>query len=131
MGLIYLDSCLLIYLAEGHAQWGAAVTQALAEVGDAHFGISPLVKSECLVGPLKRNAPVLEQAYLELFERLVPLAMPDTVDIQAAQLRACTGIRPRDALHLACAQQHRCDALWTNDECLAQVSHGLAVNILH
>jgi hypothetical protein len=33
-------------------------------------------------------------------------------------------------LHLATAQHHRCDALWTNDDRLLQASHGLARNIL-
>ena len=34
-----------------------------------------------------------------------------------------------DALRLACAQ-HQCEALWTNDDRLAQASHGLARNVL-
>jgi predicted nucleic acid-binding protein len=33
-------------------------------------------------------------------------------------------------LHLATAQHHRCEALWTNDERLDQASHGLARMIL-
>ena len=40
------------------------------------------------------------------------------------------GLRTPDALHLACAQHHRCEALWTNDDRLASASHGLARNIL-
>jgi predicted nucleic acid-binding protein len=35
-----------------------------------------------------------------------------------------------DALHLACAQHYRCKALWTNDDRLAQASHGQASNVL-
>jgi predicted nucleic acid-binding protein len=50
--------------------------------------------------------------------------------LQAAQLRARFGLKTPDALHLACAQHHGCDALWTNDGRLAQASHGLAQNIL-
>jgi predicted nucleic acid-binding protein len=56
--------------------------------------------------------------------------MPDEVYFEAAQLRARFGLKTPDALHLATAQHHRCDALWTNDDRLAQVSHGLARNIL-
>jgi predicted nucleic acid-binding protein len=48
----------------------------------------------------------------------------------AAQLRARFNLRPPDALHLACAQVHGCDALWTNDDRLVAASHGLAVNLL-
>jgi predicted nucleic acid-binding protein len=130
VGLIYLDSCVVIYLVERHPNWGDAVTRAMKTVPEARFGISPLVKCECLVGPLKRGDPVLEQTYLDLFERLLSLEMPDSVYLRAAQLRARFGIRTPDALHLASAQYHGCDSLWTNDDRLVHASHGLSVNIL-
>jgi predicted nucleic acid-binding protein len=127
--LIYLDACLLIYLVEHHPRWGEPVATAMARSGEARFGISPLVKCECLVGPLKRGDPVLQRAYTDLFGLLVPLDMPEQVYLQAAQLRACFGLKTPDALHLACAQHHRCDTLWTNDDRLAQASQGLALRI--
>jgi predicted nucleic acid-binding protein len=102
----------------------------MAEAGDAHFGISPLVKCECLVGPMKRGDPILEQAYGAFFGSFLALDMPEPVFLQAAQLRARFGLRTPDALHLACAQHHRCDELWTNDDRLVQASHGLARNVL-
>jgi hypothetical protein len=58
----------------------------MAGAADARFGISPLVKCECLVGPIKRGDPVLERAYTELFEVFMLLAMPEPVYLQAAQL---------------------------------------------
>ncbi len=58
------------------------------------------------------------------------LDMPEIVYLQAAEIRARFGLKTPDALHLACAQHHRCDALWTNDDRLARASHGLARNIL-
>jgi predicted nucleic acid-binding protein len=127
--LIYLDTCLLIYLAEAHPRWGEAVAAAM-EASGVPFGISPLVKCECLVGPIKRGDPVLQQAYTELFEQFVSLAIPEPVYLQAAELRARFGLRTPDALHLACAQHHRCDGLWTNDDRLTRASHGLARNAL-
>jgi uncharacterized protein len=130
VGLIYLDSCLLIYLTEGHALWGEPVAAAMTRADEANFGISPLVKCECLVGPLKRGDPVLERAYIQLFDQFVPLAMPEPVYLRAAQLRARFGLRTPDALHLACAQHHGCAVLWTNGDRLAQASHGLARNVL-
>jgi predicted nucleic acid-binding protein len=129
VGLIYLDACLVIYLAERHARWGEVIAKELAKNAGTRFGISPLVKCECLVGPLKRGDLVLEQVYMDLFERFLPFEMPEPVYLQAARLRARFGLRTPDALHLACAQYHRCDALWTNDERLTKASHGLAVNI--
>ena len=130
MGLIYLDACLLIYLAERHTRWGELVGSAMRKASEARFGISPLVKCECLVGPIKRGDPVLERAYLELFEQFAALTMAEAVYLQAAPLRARFGLKTPDALHLACAQDHRCDALWTNDDRLTQASHGLALNLL-
>lgn len=128
--MIYLDACLVIYLVERHARSGGRVEEAIAEAALSRFGISPLVKLECLVGPIKRGDPVLYQAYAEFFDRFGTLAMPEEVYVQAAELRARFGLRTPDALHLACAQHHRCEALWTNDERLGRASHGLARNIL-
>jgi predicted nucleic acid-binding protein len=130
VGLIYLDACLVIYLTERHARWGEPVADAISEAPQTRFGISPLVKCECLVGPIKRGDPVLQRAYTELFEQFMPLDMPEPVYLRAALLRGHFGLRTPDALHLACAQYHGCDALWTNDDRLAQASHGLALNIL-
>jgi uncharacterized protein len=129
MGLIYLDACLLIYLVEQHALWGRRVDQAIADIPESNFGISPLVKLECLVGPIERGDPVLRLAYEAAFDRLAMVEMPDPVYLQAAELRARFDLRTPDALHLSCAQYHRCEALWTNDDRLARASHGLARNV--
>jgi uncharacterized protein len=130
VGLIYLDSCLVIYLVENHPRWGERIAGAIAKAEAACFSISSLVKCECLVGPMKRGDPVLERAYSQFFDQFALLPMPDPVYLHAARLRAHFGLRTPDALHLACAQHHGCDALWTNDDRLAQSSHGLALNIL-
>ena len=130
MGLIYLDSCLVIYLIEQHPIWGAPVAQAMGAAGDARFGVSPLVKCECLVGPLKQGNFVLRRAYLDALDLFAPLDMPEDVYLQAAELRARFGLKTPDALHVACAQHYGCDALWTNDDRLERCSHGLAANIL-
>jgi len=127
--VIYLDACLLIYLAERHPRWGGPVADAMARADGAGFGISPLVKCECLVGPIRRGDPVVERAYTELLGLFVSLAMPEPVYLQAAQLRARFSLRMPDALHLACAQHHRGLALWTNDNRLVQASHWLALNV--
>jgi uncharacterized protein len=130
VGLIYLDSCLVIYLVEDHPRWGELLASAIAQAEEARFGISPLVKCECLVGPMKRGDPVLERAYGQLFDQFALLPMPDPVFLLAARLRAHFGLRTPDALHLACAQHNSCDALWTNDDRLTKASHGLAHDIL-
>ena len=128
--MIYLDSCLVIYLIERHARWGDRVARAVAQASRMDFAISPLVKCECLVGPIKRGDLVLQQSYTETFSEFVSLDMPEAVYLQAAALRARFGLKTSDALHLACAQHHRCDELWTNDERLSRGSHGMARNML-
>lgn len=129
MGLIYLDACLLIYLIEQHPRWGTALERAMARVSGALFAVSPLVKCECLVGAIKRSDAALQRDYFEFFDQHVSLPIPEPVYLQAAELRARFGLRTPDALHLACAQHHRCDALWTNDDRLTRASHGLASNL--
>lgn len=130
MGLIYLDACLLIYLVEAHARFGPQVRASMKRTIDARFAISSLVKLECLIAPLKRGDPVLQLGYESIFLRFENLHLPETVFLQAAQLRARFGLRTPDALHLACAQHHGCDALWTNDDRLAQAGHGLARRVV-
>lgn len=129
MGLTYLDTCLVIYLVERHSRWREVVKEAMAESRNARFAISPLVKMECLVGAIQRDDPVLQQEYAELFATFVWLPFPESVYLQAAHLRARFGLKTPDALHVACAQHHRCEALWTNDNRLARASHGLARRI--
>jgi predicted nucleic acid-binding protein len=129
VGLIYLDSCLPIYLVEHHPTLGEAVASAMAHAEEARFGISPLVKCECLVVAFKRGDAVLQRAYSELFGQFVSLDMPEPDYIRAAELRARFGLRTPDALHLACSEHHHCDELWTNDERLTQAAPFLARRI--
>lgn len=130
MGLIYLDACLLIYLVEAHDSFGAQVRERMKRAGEARFAISALVKLECLVAPLKRGDPVLQRGYESIFPRFENLSLTDPVFVQAAHLRARFGLRTPDALHLACAQHHGCEALWTHDDRLGKAGHGLARRIL-
>ena len=130
MGLIYLDSCLIIYAVEQNPQWGPAIDAAMAKVPPEGFAISGLTQMECLVKPVRDANTTLQRQYERLFGTYHQLATPDEVFLMAAQLRARFGLKTPDALHLACAQFHGCEALWTNDDRLAQAGHGLAVNIL-
>jgi predicted nucleic acid-binding protein len=82
------------------------------------------------VGPIKRGDPIQQQACTDLFGALLTLDMPESIYLQAAELRALFGLRTTDALHLGCARHHGCDVLWTNDDRLASASRGLARRIL-
>ncbi len=128
--MIYLDTCLIIYAAEHDPLFGERTLAALSSHADARFATSPLVKLECLVKPMRGGDLVLQRHYEATLGQLVQLPMPEAVFLAAAQLRARFGLRTPDALHLACAQHHGCEALWTNDDRLAQAGLGLARNIL-
>jgi len=130
MGLIYLDACLLIYAIENHPVWAGVVRAALKSELDARLAVSPLIKMECLVKPLKTGDIAMQRRYEAGLNEFVQLPMSETVFLQAAMLRARFGMKTPDALHLACAQHHGCTALWTNDDRLAQAGHGLARNVL-
>ena len=130
MGLIYLDSCLLIYAIERDPKFGQQTLDVLAGETDNNFAISPLVKLECLVQPIESANVELQRYYESAFDTLTTLSIPEVVYLQAAQLRARFRIRTPDALHIACAQHHRCAWLWTNDDRLVSASIGLAANVL-
>lgn len=130
MGVIYLDSCLLVYAIEEDPVFGLTTKQRLAQAADmggSVLAISPLVRLECLVGPMKTGDRALRLRYEQALSLLRLLDMPPAVYDGAAELRARYSLRTPDALHLACAQHHGCQALWTNDDRLARASHGLAV----
>ena len=133
-GLINLDACLLIYLIENDRLRAPAILAAMSAASSGEtphgFAVSPLVKMECLVKPLKSADFVLQARYEESLSLFVQLPMPEAVFLQAAKLRASFGLKTADTMHLACAQHHHCAALWTNDNRLAQAGHGLAVNIV-
>lgn len=127
--MIYLDACLVIYLVERHPVWSQPTADAMARIPQTLFAISPLVKCECLVGSFKPDDQALERAYMDLFSALITLDMPEQVFLRAARNRASFGLKMPDALHLACAQHHRCKSLWTNDNRLMQSSAELARRI--
>lgn len=127
--MIYLDSCIVIYAVQNHPQWGAPSRSALTARSGIESAISPLVKLECLVGPLKHHDRRLEVRFREFFANSNLLDMPEAVYLFASELRARFGLKTPDALHLACAEHHGCEALWTNDGRLNRASRGLARNI--
>ena len=129
MGLTYLDACLLIYTVEEHPVFSPLVRAHLAARPDSPPAISPLVKLECLVKPLRDADAALERRYRLAFDELVVLPANDETFEAAATLRAHFALRTPDAVHLACAQIHGCDRLLTNDDRLYRAGRGFASSI--
>ena len=127
--MIYLDTCIAIYLVEEHPSYHAQLEAALRG-GELISSISPLVEMECLVLPIKKQRDDLIAKFHQFFVAQRCLSMPEEVYRRAAELRARHNLKTPDALHLATAQYHNCTALWTNDDRLNNAAGSLAVNIL-
>lgn len=104
--------------------------ERLVGVQAERLAISNLVRMECLVSPIKHGNLALQRRYEAAFTQVVQLPLPQAVFDLGAHLRARFALKPPDALHLACAQYHGCDELWTNDNRLAQAAHGLARSVV-
>ena len=101
--MIYLDACVLIYAHEGSPACAQRILEKMDAQADARLAVSPLVKLECLVGPMRSGNLVLQRGYEAALARLLLLDMSEDVYLQAAELRARFGLKTPDALHLACA----------------------------
>jgi uncharacterized protein len=124
--LIYLDSCILIYVIEGEARFQGMAQAALASASALDFAISPVVKAECLIGPFRAGDAAREALFTGLFLRCRTLPIDEATFLTAARLRADHGLKLPDALHVACARQHGCAELWTNDDRLAGAAGPMA-----
>lgn len=127
--MIYLDSCVVIYAVEDNGARGDEVRRRLIESADVVVAISPLVILQCLVGPLREENLVLHDHYVRALKQFRLLPLEPEHYVRAAELRARHSIRTPDALHLAAAQLHGCDQLWTNDNRMAAAASGLSVVI--
>jgi len=127
--VIYLDSCLLIYLVEGAPVFATRVVQKMNSHPEASFAISPLVEMECLVGPLKTEDAIRQGVFRRLFTGFVSLPVTRETFEDAAGIRAKYGLKTPDALHLAIARQSKCSSLWTNDDRLAKAAPGFVINL--
>ena len=127
--LLYLDTCIVIYLVEEHQVYCPVIETVLADT-TADLCFSPLVELECLVLPLRQNHTLLLDKYRRFFAVNKRLGIPHEVFLEAAALRARHGLRTPDALHTATASHHGCDILWTNDDRLSKVAGGMVINVL-
>ncbi|MBK5276778.1 MAG: PIN domain-containing protein [Desulfuromonadales bacterium] len=126
--MIYLDTCIVIYLVEHHPGHFLKLKSLLS--GITATAISPLVEMEALIHPLRNKDLRLMEAYQSFFDCCTVLDMPKEVYRQAAIIRAEHPIKTPDALHVATANWHGCLSLWTNDDRLTRVAPTITRNIL-
>ena len=117
--IVFLDANVVVYLVESMPPWGpkvAARITALRAGGD-RFGVSDLVRMECLVGPLKAGDATRVNDFTTFFSLadVQVLAINPAVCDRAARIRAAYSFQPLDSLHLAAAVEHGCGLFLTND----------------
>ncbi|GAA2236021.1 type II toxin-antitoxin system VapC family toxin [Herbiconiux moechotypicola] len=127
--MIYADTNTLVYLVENFTPTGDAVRRRFAE-WSADVAVSPLVELECKILPLRRGDDLLVRRYERLIEGLHMLDIPAEAFEQATRLRAHHRLSTLDAIHLATAQHHVCDAFWTHDDRLRAAAGGMAIETL-
>ena len=141
MSLIFWDTNLFVYLMEDHAQFGAKVNRIRTHMLQRQDQLctSALTLGEVLAGPYRREDGQLANRYKAALRpphcELLPFTR-ETAD-HYARIRARTGVRPADAMQLACAAQAGVDLFLTNDDRLRgltvpgiQFIAGLDINVL-
>lgn len=125
----YVDSCLFIYWVEQATPHADAALRWLEQNTRVTLCISPLVRIETLVKPMRLQQTEIIAAYESTLAAQTWLTIDDAVFARALDLRTRFGLKTPDALHLATAQQNGCDELWTNDNRLTSAAGLMAVNI--
>lgn len=118
---VYLDTNVFIYGVEGFEQFEDEIDALFSAVdcGDIEAVTSELTRAEALVKPFREGNTTLQQIYQEVLQNrasfhLVPVAR--SLLVESARLRASTGLRLPDAIHLASAREMECGTLVTNDD---------------
>jgi predicted nucleic acid-binding protein len=93
----------LIYLIENSVPFSEKTRQLPARNGDAHLCVSPLVRMEVVLKPLRESAMALASDYEDFLAAQHWLAIDDSIFNHALHLRAHHGLKTPDALHLATA----------------------------
>jgi len=125
--MIYLDSCLIIYLIEGPElpRHRTATQLAHALAHGVRPCVSDLCRLECRTKPLRHDDGHLLSLFDAFFAQ--PRVSHATIDTAvfdlATELRAShPALRTPDALHLAAAISAGCSEFWTNDGRLAPIA---------
>ena len=125
MARIFWDTNLFIYLFEHNAEWSTRVIefrQRMVTRGDELL-TSCLTLGEALTKPKETGNSILEKSYLNFFANgpIELIAFEVEAATRYAEIRSRAGIRPADAIQLACAAAARTDLFVTNDNRLSGV----------
>jgi uncharacterized protein len=118
---IYLDSTSIIYLIENVMPFATAIESRLAKPEVIRV-TSDLARMECRVQPLRDGKTALLAAFDSFFSGDLVEVVPLTRQVldRATELRAHSGFKTPDAIHLAAAIVAGCDVFLTSDKQLCQ-----------
>lgn len=124
---IYIDTAPLIYYVEANPDYVDLMDAILTWLEQHHQQVvlSTLTLTETLVKPMQANDADLQTAYRDLIlntHHVTTYPINVTIAERAAMLRANYKLRTPDAIHLATAILHGCDAFLTNDHKLKRVA---------
>lgn len=118
----------MIHASDNTSEAGRIVRERITS-SKSEFAVSPLVKLECLVRPL-RAGDASETARLRaVLDGFINVQIDEDAYEFATHVRAIHGLATPDAIHLATAKFNRCEELWTSDARLAQAIPGFTVEI--
>ena len=121
----YLDTNALIAILEKEGDLDQAQRAFVGEIeeGGVEAVTSELTLAECLVKPIAERDEALVRAYLSLLAADSPFLRVSTVSrpvlLEAARIRAGTGVKLPDAIHVATADVSGCEVFVSNDRRLA------------
>jgi predicted nucleic acid-binding protein len=120
---VFWDTNLFIYLLEGTGSQSDQVVRLRERMleRDDELCTSTLTLGEVLVKPVEQGDTALRQRYEDVLSRTTRLiAFDRDAARRYAAIRLIRGIRPPDAIQLACAAQAGVDLFVTNDDRLSR-----------
>ncbi|HET9174022.1 MAG TPA: PIN domain-containing protein [Candidatus Saccharimonadales bacterium] len=127
--MTYLDTNILIYLMEGHQQYGKIVAETLEDLTVQN---QPLITSSITITEFLAGTTSSSLATLQQVPKMKFIALDEVLAEQAANLqRKHHSLQIGDAIHLATAIQEHANLFFTNDKFLAKtVSNYLTIKTL-
>lgn len=125
---IFLDASAVICATEDSPA-GRQLRERLQGFGDEQFAISPLVRLESLVRPLRTGDSALVRRRLSLLDACHSLRIDEQTCEIATHIRTRHNLRTPDALHLATAGQHGCAHILTSDRQILHSAPGFALDL--
>lgn len=117
---VYLDTNIFVYIFENDETYKESLETLIDSIASTDIKIftSELTLGEILVFPLKNNDQETVEKYIDIFnDSFFVSLMPTTqsIHIEAAHIRASSGEKYPDAIHIATALINNCEILITND----------------